>query len=94
MSELGQKNEARMDKLVASGRGQHEPLKLASRYASSLGTQRIWLIKRFFAIYWRSPQYSKSPEVWGLRLAPQVALGRRKAAWARIGSLTVIGGGL
>ncbi|GAB4819215.1 hypothetical protein N2152v2_006261 [Parachlorella kessleri] len=57
-SELHQKNKARMDKLVEAGRGQHEPLKLASRYATSLGTQRFWLIKRFFAIYWRSPQYN------------------------------------
>ena len=58
-SELRRRNEARMEALVAEGAAQHEPLALPNRWATSLSTQRAWLIRRFFAIYWRLPEYSE-----------------------------------
>lgn len=62
-SELCARNETRMEELVAAGRAQHEPLRLASRWATSLSTQRAWLVRRFFAVYWRMPEYSECTAV-------------------------------
>lgn len=66
-SGLCQENEARLEAL--SGQRSEAPLALAGRYATSRRTQRAWLIRRFFAIYWRSPNYSELPRVhWSTRV--------------------------
>lgn len=48
-----------MDELLEQGRQEGQPLQLPSRWATSMATQRRWLLWRAFAVYWRSPQYSE-----------------------------------
>lgn len=44
---------------MAAGLEAHQPLSVASQYAASFGAQRRLLLKKFFAIYFRSPHYSE-----------------------------------
>ena len=68
-----------MDQLVAEGSKTTEPLHLAGTYATSFGTQRSMLTKKFMLIYWRSPNYSEQSH-WGGRQP----LGQRCAAAAQL----------
>ncbi len=56
-SGLRQENDAAMAALAAEEGA--EPLKLTSKYATSLSTQRKWLVRKFLGIYWYSPSYSE-----------------------------------
>lgn len=56
-SELRAANEATMDALAAEKGA--TPLSLPSRYATRMSTQRSWLMKKFWSIYWHSPSYSE-----------------------------------
>ena len=40
-----------MDALAAA-KGSAPPLSMPSRFATSLSTQRKWLMRKFFGIYW------------------------------------------
>ena len=68
-SQLRRDNEAHMDALVAQGKATHEQLALAGEYATSSGTQRSVLIRKFFMLYWRNPNYSEraSPRAVAVR---------------------------
>lgn len=37
---------------------------LAHRYATSRATQYKWLVKKYFAVWWRSPNYSERLAGW------------------------------
>ena len=52
-STLRRAHESRMDSLLAAP-GQE--LTVSGKYATSLSTQRYWLIRKFFKLYWHSPQ--------------------------------------
>ena len=52
-SSLRLANEAHMDSLLATP-GQE--LTVSGKYATSLSTQRYWLVRKFFKVYWHSPQ--------------------------------------
>ena len=54
---MRQENDAVMAALAAEKGA--EPLKLTSKYATSLSTQRKWLVRKFLGIYWYSPSYSE-----------------------------------
>ena len=58
-SPLQKDNAAKMEALAAEGKAAHEPLRLTGVYATSGGTQRAVLIRKFFKLYWRNPNYSE-----------------------------------
>ena len=48
-----------MEAMAEEGKKEHEPLRLTGVYATSGGTQRSVLIRKFFMLYWRNPNYSE-----------------------------------
>jgi hypothetical protein len=48
-----------MEALAEEGKKAHEPLRLTGVYATSGRTQRLVLIRKFFMLYWRNPNYSE-----------------------------------
>jgi hypothetical protein len=67
-SELRRHNDAAAELLVEEGLAAHQPLTVPSQYAASFGMQRRMLLRKFFAIYFRSPHYSE----WGVRGSGQL----------------------
>ena len=63
-SELRRRNDEAGEALVAAGLAAHQPLTVASQYAASFWTQRRLLLKKYFAIYFRSPHYSERGAGW------------------------------
>ncbi|KAK2076776.1 hypothetical protein QBZ16_005002 [Prototheca wickerhamii] len=55
-SALKKQNDERAEALVAKGAAEHEPLSFATRYAASKNTQRKWLIRKFYKLYWYTPE--------------------------------------
>lgn len=37
------------------------PLRLAAEYAAGYSTQSVVLLRKFFLLYWRNPNYSERP---------------------------------
>lgn len=57
-SELCHRNLDTAALLVAAGLAAHTPLAVAHTYATSAATQRAWLLRKWFLMYWRMPSYN------------------------------------
>ena len=58
-SELRKSNDEAGARLAALAAKEHAPLEVAGRYAASAAVQRWWLLRKFTAIFYRSPHYSE-----------------------------------